>query len=93
MDGLLRETVDLEVSRASAYLAQIETIRNSFGGAATGSPWIFGGHHPTALDASIVVFLVRMQGVGRGSIIPATLLQMVEVGGSTKEFEEIYSSL
>lgn len=85
--------VNAEVERAKAYLDQLEGIKKASGGDKLGSPWIFGGQEPTALDTSLIVFLVRMQDVGRQDLIPPGLLHFTQVAGATKEFRNVYASL
>jgi hypothetical protein len=87
------------MDRACAYLSEIESIAlANRGDDATnnphqGSPWIFGGNDPTALDASLMVFLVRMKDVGRGELIPQGLRHMVEVVSQASEFKTVYAAL
>jgi hypothetical protein len=36
-------------------------------------PWLFGLPYATALDAHLVVFIARLQDIGKGGIVPPAL--------------------
>jgi hypothetical protein len=93
LGGLHPEVVTAEVERARGFLTEIVELMSKRNSNAEKSHWIFGGDSPTALDASLVVFLVRMQDVGRTELIPPRLRHMADVVSATPEFSSIYSPL
>ncbi|KAI1617798.1 hypothetical protein EDD36DRAFT_459471 [Exophiala viscosa] len=50
-------------------------------------PWLFGSDHPSALDAHLVVFIARMQDVGKDVLIPDALQAYARKAFATAEFE------
>ena len=54
---------------------------------------IFGGEAPTALDASLIVFLVRMRDVCRSKLIPPHLSRYADVVGAGPDFVNVYTAL
>ncbi|KAH8800205.1 hypothetical protein F5884DRAFT_546689 [Xylogone sp. PMI_703] len=96
VDGLLPETVAAEVERARAFLVEVEGLieaRLQSKGNERQSIWIFGGDAPTALDASLIVFLVRMRDVGRSGLIPTRLSCYTDIVAATPEFVNVYAAL
>ena len=95
VDGLLPETVAAEIERARAFLTEVEGLieeRLRYSNDRQ-SVWIFGGEAPTALDASLIVFLVRMRDVGRSKLIPPHLSRYADVVGARLDFVNVYSAL
>jgi glutathione S-transferase len=93
LGGLHPQAVTAEVERARVFLTEIVELMSTRNSHPEKSYWIFGGDSPTALDASLVVFLVRMQDVGRAELIPPRLRQMADVVSATPEFSSIYAPL
>lgn len=87
--------VEVELKRAQTFLAEIEAIKANSTAQRPNRPsrWIFGGDEPTALDTSLLVFLVRMQDVGRIELIPSGLLPFVTEGGADEVFRGVYNAL
>ena len=54
---------------------------------------IFGGEAPTALDASLIVFLVRMPDVCQSKLIPPHLSRYTDVVGARPDFVNVYTAL
>lgn len=53
-------------------------------------PWIFGTEDPTALDAHLVIFLTRLQDVGRHEFIPAELQVYADMAMETPAFNAVF---
>jgi glutathione S-transferase len=70
--ALAKEAVTSQESKASSFLAQIETLLAASEGGDDDddrSPWIFGTAEPTALDAHVVPFIARLLDVGRDGML------------------------
>jgi glutathione S-transferase len=75
--ALAKEAVAVQESKASSFLAQIETLLAASEGYDDHdddddddrSPWIFGTAEPTALDAHVVPFIARLLDVGRDGML------------------------
>lgn len=93
VDGLRPETVAQEIERAQRFLNTVEAIRDSSIASGSKSPWIFGTKNPSALDTSLMVFLVRMMDVKRENLLPQGLREMADLVKMTTEFKETYASL
>ncbi|KAH8887055.1 hypothetical protein GQ53DRAFT_331629 [Thozetella sp. PMI_491] len=55
---------------------------------ATG-PWMFGLEHPSGLDAHLIVFITRLQDVGRGAIVPEALRAYAERARAAPAWESV----
>lgn len=51
-------------------------------------PWLFGDR-PTALDAHVVIFLARLQDVGRANVIPPELETYLALAMETREWQAV----
>lgn len=50
-------------------------------------PWLWGLKRPTALDAHLVAFIVRLQDLGRGNVVPADLELYAESAKTGSEWK------
>lgn len=53
------------------------------------APWLFGSDNPTVIDAHLVIFIGRMQDVGRTSLISDRLLKYADAAFSTPELMSV----
>ena len=65
-----------------SYLEEVEALMNA------GEGWIFGAE-PTALDAHLVPFLLRVTEVGRGHLIPNKLKSYRDWAAKTADWVAI----
>ena len=52
-------------------------------------PWLFGSDRPSALDAHLVVFIARMQDVGKDDLIPDALQAYARTAFAMAEFKAV----
>ncbi|KAK4498027.1 hypothetical protein PRZ48_010683 [Zasmidium cellare] len=81
--GLKTETVEEMVERTRELLDKMSNLLPA------GSKWLFGLEHPTALDAHLVPFLVRLKDFKRENLIPANLVQYVAEAEKTTEWRDV----
>lgn len=53
-------------------------------------PWILGTEDPTALDAHLVIFLARLQDLGKHKFIPAELRGYADMAMETPAFKAVF---
>lgn len=69
---------------AAQLMTRLESLLN-----ASQTPWLFGLESPSALDAHLVVFIARMQDIGRGDVIPSALQNYGERAMNGPEWHEV----
>ena len=83
--GLVPEQIEAEIERTKKLLSELDSLL----AADKTRPWLFGLESPTALDTHLVVFLVRLQDVGRHELIPEGLSRYVDVATSKREWQQL----
>lgn len=58
------------------YLNEVSQIRHRF--ISNQSSWIFGTELATALDAHLIVFLVRLMDLGRDDLMPGVMREYAQ---------------
>ncbi|KAK0247009.1 hypothetical protein B0A54_17911 [Friedmanniomyces endolithicus] len=69
---------------AAQLMTRLESLLN-----ASQTPWLFGLERPSALDAHLLVFIARMQDIGRGDMIPEALKKYGEKAMNGPEWHEV----
>jgi glutathione S-transferase len=83
--GLKPERIESEIGRTQFLLSELNSFLKQEAG-----PWLFGRDQPTALDAHLVVFIARLQDLGRESLIPPAL---IKYAGAAMEKPEWQSTM
>lgn len=83
VNGLQTTTVEEMIERARAFLLEMSALLPQ------GSTWLFGLEEPTALDAHLVPFLLRLKDVKRENLISGNLREYVERAEGTREWREV----
>lgn len=52
-------------------------------------PWLFGQQRPTELDAHLVVMILRLQDVGRDSVVPDSLKEYGKMAFDEPSFKAV----
>lgn len=81
--GLKTETVEDMVERARVLLLEFSASLPQ------GSQWLFGLQSPSALDAHLIPFLVRLKDVGRQELVPSNLMEYVERCEGMEEWKDM----
>jgi hypothetical protein len=92
--ALAKEAVAVQESKASSFLARIETLLAASEGDDDHdddgrSPWIFGTAEPTALDAHVVPFIARLLDVGRDGMLQDRVRAYAERAFKAEAWKEV----
>jgi glutathione S-transferase len=82
--GVQPEQIGEQVQRAQSVISKLNSLLSEESG-----PWLSGSYRPTALDAHVVIFLARLQDVGRASLIPPGLERYSAMAMETSEWQAV----